>query len=265
MRRIVRRGSLQLHSYSEGEGPAILLLPGLGGGAALFGTLPRRFARQGYRCLSFDPLGIPPSDPLPAPHDFELAAADVLALLDEHGIEKCHLLGTSMGGKVAMHFAASMPARVDRLVILASSARPTPRSLRIHRFFEILATAVEGPEFAEALAPFLFGGSFLERKSEMVDDILRAIRPDAEVRRTMIAQARSLQGHDASVIAAKIRCPTLCIAGGEDFLTLPEDVQATAELIPGAKFLLMGRAGHSLLLEEPATFEAVLTFLSEAR
>ncbi len=259
---IVRRGDHQLHSYSEGDGPAILLVPGLGGGARLFGTLPRRFARQGFRCLSFDPRGIPPSDPLAKSHDFDAAAADLLAILDEHEVETCHLLGTSMGGKVAMHFAAWMPSRVSKLVILASSARPSPRSQRVHRCFEILAANLDGQDFSEALAPFLFGKSFLGRKPAMVDDILRAMRPDARVRETMAAQAMSLQNYDASAMASKITCPCLCVAGGEDFLTLAEDVQATAELIPGAEFVLMESAGHSLLLEDPQTFEAVLTFLS---
>jgi pimeloyl-ACP methyl ester carboxylesterase len=59
------RGERRIHHSKDGDGPGVVLVPGLGSGARLFGTLPRRFARHGFTCAAVDPVGLPPSSPLP--------------------------------------------------------------------------------------------------------------------------------------------------------------------------------------------------------
>jgi len=53
----VERQGRRVHYTLEGEGPGVVLVPGLGSGARLFGTLPRRFARSGFSCAAVDPVG----------------------------------------------------------------------------------------------------------------------------------------------------------------------------------------------------------------
>ena len=56
--------------------PPVVLIPGIGAGARLFGTLPRRFARHGFPCITFDPVGVAPSSPHPgAASPYDLFAA----------------------------------------------------------------------------------------------------------------------------------------------------------------------------------------------
>ena len=79
----------------------------------------------------------------------------------------------------------------------------------------------------------------------------------------MVAQARTLADWDGQTLAAAVACPALCVAGAEDALTGVEEVRTTAELIPGGRFLLIEDAGHSLLLESAAVYDAVESFLCE--
>jgi 3-oxoadipate enol-lactonase len=261
----IDRGARTIHYTCEGDGPAIILIPGLGSGTRLFGTLPRRFARAGFTCAAIDPVGLPPSSLLPeGRYSFQEAALDVLAVAANLP-GPVALVGTSLGGKVALTAAAQAAAPVDRLVMLCSSALSTPRSRRIYRWFELVASEVDPRWLGELTAPFLFGETFLNQRPQVVEDIVRSTRPSPETRTLMRAQALALQEFDGLALAAAVRCPTLCLAGGEDTLTLPSEVAATAARIAGAEHQCFPTAGHSLLLESAAAFDRVIAFLAARR
>src|SRR5690606_20792397 len=96
----VEREGRSIHYSSDGDGPGIVLIPGLGSGARLFGTLPRRFARHGFTCAAIDPVGIAPSSALPGGiFDFSQAAHNVLAVAATLPAPVT-LVGTSLGGNV---------------------------------------------------------------------------------------------------------------------------------------------------------------------
>ncbi len=259
---VVERSGRRVHHTRDGDGPGVVLVPGLGSGARLFGTLPRRFVRSGFTCAAVDPVGLEPSGPLPgARYDFDEAAADVLAVAESLP-GPVTLVGTSLGGKVALCAAAARPDLVHRLVMLCSSALQTPRSRRVYRWFELLCTEVEGRHLGELTAPFLFGETFLNERAGVVDDIIRSTKPTSESRAFMQAQAAALQDFDGSARCAGVTSPALCLAGAEDILTLPHEVEATAALLPKGRYEKVEGAGHSLLLESAAAFDRVVAFAS---
>jgi pimeloyl-ACP methyl ester carboxylesterase len=257
-----RAGRL-LHFTSTGSGPGVVLVPGLGGGARQFGTLPRRFARAGFTCAAVDPVGLPPSGPLPASgFDFAAAAADVLAVAAWLP-PPVALVGTSLGGKVALRAAAMGPGPVERLALLCSGVVISARARRVHRMFERLATAVDGRLLGDLLAPFLFGATFHARHAALVDDIVRQSARDAAARDLLRAQAAALLDYDGRGDAGRCPVPVLCLGGAEDTLTLPAEVEATAAALPRARCHVIASAGHSLLLESTAAFDALVAFLRD--
>lgn len=259
-----RRISYSVTQADTGE-PAskapVILIPGLGSGRRLFGTLHRRFAKMGHPCLVYDPVGIPPSDPHSGVFDLTLAGQDVWALADAAGWDQVHLVGTSLGGKVALSAAHQAQERTHRLVLLASSVVESARAKSVYRYFAAIAEHLPGPSIGAATAPFLFGKSFHERRPQVVTDAARAVQPDAGVRALMVAQAECLQSYVGTELARAVDIPTLCVAGEEDTLTDAEDVAATAALFPQGQLLRSPHAGHSLLLEDPGVLERVLGFL----
>jgi pimeloyl-ACP methyl ester carboxylesterase len=257
----VVRADRTIHYVCEGQGPGVVLIPGLGAGARLFGTLPRRFARAGFTCAAVDPVGLPPSSRLPGDvYDFTQAALDVLAVAATLP-KPVTLVGTSLGGKVALTAAASGSDAAHKLVMLCSSALQTARSRRVYRWFELIATQVDGRFLGDLTAPFLFGETFHLQKSGVVDDIVRATKPSDETRILMQAQARALQAFDGASLCPLVKVPTLCLAGAEDTLTLPAEVERTVACMPHAEHQCFANAGHSLLLESAAAFDRVLAFL----
>ncbi len=257
----VLRGDRLVHYTQGGEGPGLVLVPGLGSGSKLFGTLPRRFARAGFTCAAVDPVGIEPSSPLPAGvYDFDEAARDVLAVAARLP-QPVALVGTSLGGKVALRAASLQPEAVGRLVMLCSTAVVSARARRIYRMFELMSTEVDGKLFGDLIAPFLFGSTFLQTKTGVVDDILRSMRPTPTSRAFMAAQARALQQWDGNSDTRTCRATTLCLAGAEDTLSPPSEIEDTAARIPGARYGAIANAGHSLLLESATAFLEVTRFL----
>lgn len=278
-RPIPGRPGRRIHYTRTGEGPGVVLVPGLGSGARQFGTLPRRFARDGFTCAAVDPVGLPPSGPLPDEgYAFAEAARDVLAVAAELPAPVA-LVGTSLGGKVALQ-AAALPAGGDpasdpasgtaggtvaRAVLLCSSAVRSARGESVYRWFELLATEVDGALLGACTAPFLFGRTFHERHPQVVADVVRATNPTAEGRALMAAQCRALRAFDGEAVARACDVPVLCLAGAEDTLTEAEDVAATARLLRRGRSAVVPGAGHSLLLESAAAFAEVVAFLREAR
>src|SRR5262249_22129714 len=178
-----------------------------------------------------DPVGLPPSSPLPATgFDFGDAADDVLAVALRLPRPRA-LIGTSLGGKTALLAAARAPHEIDRLVLLARAALPTPPARAVDRLFEALAGGADARRFGEVLAPFLFGATFHARHPDVVAAIART-PPSAESLQLMRAQAKALADFDGADAARRCTVPTLCLAGAEDTLTLPAEVAATAALIP---------------------------------
>lgn len=252
------REGRRIHYTVTGTGPGVVLVPGLGSGARLFGTLPRRFERAGFTCAAIDPVGLPPSST--GEWSFAAAADDLLA------VARClpppvSLVGTSLGGKVALTAAAVAESPVHRLVMLCSAATASQRSRRVYRYFDLIAE--HAPAWlGELTAPFLFGATFHEQKSALVDDIVRATAPGPEAMALMRAQIRELATFDGSDLLRACQVKTLCLAGAEDTLTLPVEVAATAQRLREAEFAVIPGAGHSLLLESAQAFERVAAFLN---
>lgn len=105
---------LNYKQYST-AGEPLLILHGLFGSLGNWGwhsrELAKHFAVTGLDLRNHG--GSPHSDDM----DYQCMANDVLEFMDDHGIERCHLLGHSMGGKVAMQLALQAPQRVDHLIV----------------------------------------------------------------------------------------------------------------------------------------------------
>jgi pimeloyl-ACP methyl ester carboxylesterase len=112
-----RRG--RISTLSAGEGDTVVCVHGLGATKASFLPTVAALADR-YRVLALDLPGFGDSDkPLGAAYDAPYFADCVLALLDELGIESAHLIGNSMGGRVAIEFGLLHPERIGKAAMLS--------------------------------------------------------------------------------------------------------------------------------------------------
>ncbi len=122
----IQTGGVTLSGERAGEGVPIVLLHGLTATRRYVVMGSRSLERSGHLVVSYDARGHGRSSPAPAPSDYgyELLAADLLAVLDELGLERAVLAGASMGAHTALALALAAPERVAGLVLITPSFDP---------------------------------------------------------------------------------------------------------------------------------------------
>ncbi len=117
----VRTESARLSTLEAGRGPVVVALHGLGGTKGSFLPTVAALADR-YRVIAADLPGFGDSDkPLGAPYDARYFADVVIELLDTLGVDRAHLIGNSLGGRIALEVGLRHPDRVGRLALLAPS------------------------------------------------------------------------------------------------------------------------------------------------
>ncbi len=236
----------------QGRGAPVLLLQGQATPAAGWDPVARELA-AGFRVLRCEQRGTGGSAP-GADDRFStrLLAQDVRAVLDAAGVERAHVVGHSMGGKIAQWLAADEPGRVASLALLATSAGAgdgVPRDAAAHRL--------------------LLRGDPAERRRLFFADDWAAAHPDAvraffaldADRATLRLLYRASTTHDALAALPRIAAPTLVVHGTADRLAALASAERIAAEVPGARLLAVPGAGHGLHLDSPVARDAVRAFL----
>lgn len=259
----VQLDGFRLHWEEQGEGDVVLLLPGLGGSARTM-IFQAGVLAPSFRCLSVDNRGGGRSDVPDGPYTTKQMAADAIGLLDHLGIERARVLGHSMGSCIAQEIALAHPQRVERLVLISPWMR-----LRkiIARLMTVLEDAIEhqadNPHIWFATFPWFASPTFMAN-----DDIVEAAvslfdrPPDPKRDRGRVAQLRACIEHDTTERVSEITAPTLVLAGGDDIVSPPANVQAIAEAIAGAQLKILDHGGHGVIYEFPEEInQAVVEFM----
>ena len=258
--------SVRIAWERHGAGEPLLLVHGLGyarwGWEPVLPGLAERFD-----VLLFDNRGIGESDAPAGPYTVAELAGDAVAVLDEAGVERAHVVGTSLGGMVAQELALAHPGRVDRLVLACTTpggpqAFPLPeRTLALMAEAATLEPAVALRRFVEnALAP----PTPVERP-ELVDRIMEHRLATAQGQAAWAAQAAAGVGFDRYDRMGEIAAATLVLTGTEDGVVDPRNADLLAEHVPDARLERFEGTGHLFFWEEPDAFVASVTGFLEDR
>ena len=236
--------------------PALVLLHGLGGNAAMW---RRQYSAlsDGLRVIGWDMPGYGGSDPLPGtpgPADYAGALA---ALLDAIGVAEAGIVGQSVAAPIAASFARAFPPRTRAVVLahplfgfgaLPAGERAAAVEERTGAFLRL------GPRgFAEDRGPRLLAPGASEALIGEVVATMAAARPEGYV-----PAVTMMTGADLAAEAPQIDAPVHVIAGSEDPLAPPGRCRALADSLPGATCTVIERAGHYAALERPEAFDSAL-------
>ena len=128
--RLARNGLVALAYDIRGHGSSLVLIQGVGVGRWGWEPVADRLARR-FQVITIDNRGIGASDAPPGHYSTRMMADDVLAVLDDAGVHRASVVGTSLGGMIAQELALAHPERVDKLVLVATipggpRSRPMP-------------------------------------------------------------------------------------------------------------------------------------------
>lgn len=220
-------------------------------GSALFE--PQRNAWPGWHVIA-PPFPGFDFNPLLDDASIDAYAGHVLSTLDELGVERAVFGGVSMGGHLTFAVLRQAPHRVAG--VLLANTRSTADTADVLEGRRRMLQAVEqtGPAAAaDAMVPRLLGKTTLESRPEIVARVRQMIL--GQTAEGIAAAIRVLMTRpDSTSLLRDIRVPALVIAGDEDGLTPPSEMQRMAEAIPGAVFVTIPQAGHLSNLELPGAF-----------
>lgn len=272
--RAVQTRAGRLSILQAGSGAPVVAIPGLGGTKISFLTTVAALAPQGFRVVALDLPGFGDSDkPIGAAYDAAYFARAVIALLDALELETVHLVGNSMGGRVALEVGMEHASRVRRLALLSPSLawrreRAWAPLLRLVRpELGLLQLAPRGA--VEALVRRIVPGGNDGWAAAGVDEFLRAYH-SPRGRAAFYAAARHIYLEDPDgehgfwTRLRALAVPALFVWGRHDRLVPIAFARHVGDAVPAARHLEL-RCGHVPQLERPReTHEAIAAFLREA-
>lgn len=256
-------GSPELALLVDGQGEELVLfLHGVGGNKRNWLRQVTAFARH-FRTAAWDMRGYAESDDYEGPLRFEDLSSDILRVLDHLGARKVHLVGLSMGGRIAFDFLHRHPDRVATLTVCSASHQASAMSEQRRAAFlasRLRPLTEEGKtpaDIAPGVARSLMGPHASEEVYEHLVESMSMLSAQAYARALM-----AVSTHQSAISLASIRVPTHLVAAAQDQLTPPEVMRAIAQSIPGCVYDEIADCGHLSNLERPEAFEdAVLGFL----
>ena len=241
--------------------PWLVLIQGMGFDRSGWQPVLRKLRRR-FRVVLVDNRGTGRSDGPDGPFRVADMAGDIVAVLDDAGIRRAHVLGASLGGMVAQDLAAGHPDRVGGLVLVSTTpgwpfAYPMPGGLgaadRRHRPPDPGGCAApprrERPVGAQPAAPP--GTRWPPRRAPSA--------PRLAGPRAWSAQAAAGARYAGPLRRAPIRARTLVLQGEADAVVDPRNGRLLARRIPGARLVMFPELGHLLWWEDPDGFAAAVT------
>jgi 3-oxoadipate enol-lactonase len=224
-----------------GEGPTVLMGSSLGTSLQMWDEqLP---LADRFRLIRYDHRGHGRSPAPPGPYEIADLAGDVLEL----GLGRTHYVGLSIGAMIGMWIAAHAPERIDRLVVICTSAQLGPPSMWQERAAKVLEAGSTEP-VADAVVDRWLTPAFA------------AEHPDARAKlRAMLTSADpagyaaccgAIERMDLRADLGRITAPTLVISGADDLATPVEHQRLIAEAIPGARHEILSPAAHVAAVEQ---------------
>jgi pimeloyl-ACP methyl ester carboxylesterase len=263
----------RLSIMEAGTGPAVLAVHGLGATKGSF--LPTVVALAGrFRVIAVDLPGFGDSDkPIGVSYDARFFAAAGIDLLDALALERVHLIGNSLGGRIALEIALRHPGRVGRLALLAPSLawrreRPWVPLLRLTRP-ELGLVQLAPRALVDGIVRRVIPGADQGWAAAGVDEFLRAyLTPSG--RAAFYAAARQIyleEPHGREGFWTRLRTlqpDALFVWGRRDKLVPIAFERHVTDALPRARHLELD-CGHVPQIERPMqTHAALAAFLSEA-
>jgi len=245
-------------NYREwGEGPPLVLVPGLAGGFELLGPLARILARD-FRVISYQLRGEDDCFALRQPFGLADLANDLAEFLDWHCLESPVIMGVSFGGVLALEFAARYPHRLEALAVQGAGAR-FERGLLQQVAGTVLSRfllPVDNP-FINQFFNLLFGGKQQGPLFQFVT--AQCWQTDQSV---MAHRFRLVEQFDIVNRLGRIRVPSLLLTGDRDLLVSRKSLKALRDGLKRSRLVRLPDAGHLAFVTQPGRVaEEVRRFL----
>jgi 3-oxoadipate enol-lactonase len=262
---IAQANGLDIYHELHGDGPPLLAISGSGNDLRVSqpSLLP---VNEHFRTLSYDQRGLGQTSKPDTYYTMADYADDAAALVATMGWDRCHVMGTSFGGMVALNFAVRHPGVIDRLVLCCTSPGGAAPSYPLHRLgklspaeaFEERCRLTDRRYDPRADEPIPGAGRYFDVLKEQ-----STAPADPERLAGLGRQMRARMGHDVMADLPTITHPTLVCAGEYDDIAPVANSEILVDRMPNATLRVFD-GGHIFLLQDRSSWPAIIEFLGGA-
>jgi len=248
----------RLYFETVGTGEPLVLVNGQGNDHRGWKHVRNDFAEQ-YQVIVYDHRGTGASDkPEAPPYSTRGFAFDVIAILDHLQLQRAHVYGVSMGGRICQWLAIDHPLRIGAL-IMGCTTPGNAHGIRRGAHVDALMKNGDPAQLLELLVSAQWAKLNQEFLVELAASSIRYPVPPYAKK----LHYRASEMHDAWDLLPAIKAPTLLLHGSEDQVNLPANSQLLLERIPGARLQVIEDARHGYFWEFRAlASRVVLEFLA---
>lgn len=257
---------LRVHYHEQGSGPAVVFVHGSGPGASGWSNFRAQlpyFAARGYRAIAPDALGYGySSKPEDANYHLGFYVDGLRRFLDALGIERCTLVGNSMGGAMCIRFALDAPERVDKLVLMAPGGMEEREVYMEMRGIRRMLKAMFGGEPLSFESMKKVFELQVYRPEDVEDDVIRERLAMAELQPRRVFETSRVPNLENEV--ANLACPIFVLWGQDDQFCPVSGAAKFAERCKRTRVLTITECGHWVMVEHPELFNRMCCdFLDE--
>jgi len=272
--RYFNANGLKLHylDFGNPSKPPLICLHGLSGNAHNFDGLAEHLMND-YHVMSIDVRGRGDSEwGTPGEYLPPIYVSDLSTMIETLDLDRLTLVGTSMGGIIAMIFAGGYPHRVERLVL--NDVGPEVNPVGLKRITDYFTEAPQDfGDLDEVAAYYRANYPFLATTSEpaLREFVRWAVKPSAGGRltwkidpavRNIPRTGTAARQMDMWVPYARITARTLVIRGAESDILARETAERMCRVLPESKLVEIPGVGHAPTLTEPSSVTAIRAFLA---
>jgi 4,5:9,10-diseco-3-hydroxy-5,9,17-trioxoandrosta-1(10),2-diene-4-oate hydrolase len=247
----------RMHYIDQGEGPVVVWLHGSGPGASGHSNFKGNYpatAAAGYRCIVLDIVGFGFSDkPQEETYTLDFFVECAWQALDSIGVERCALVGNSLGGAIAIGMALAQPDRAERLILMAPGGLSSMEEYRempgMQRMFQVYGSGE--PVTHEVMKQLFADGLMYDRR--FATDELVAER--MQVMSLMNSQVMSsMQVPELTGRLDELQCPVLGFWGLEERMMPESGIMNFAKHCRRLRLVLVSECGHWVMVEHESMF-----------
>jgi len=241
----------------HGDGEIVLLVHGLGTKKEAWIGQTEPLAKY-FKIIRFDNRGAGKSDRPDTPYTMEVFADDINGLMDFLDIEKCHIIGWSLGGMIVQNFILKYPQRVNKMVLINTNyGTPDESGAEAYKNMRLQGLKANKEDPVKAFWQSIRSNYHIKFRKQMeadpskkwhglwsVDDLIQMSTTDPPTEKDIIVQAGALATHHTFDRLHEIKNKTLLITSSHDRITPQSVMVEMHEKIPNSTLKVIDKAGH---------------------
>ncbi len=239
----VNIGDAEIYYEESGDGPPLMLVPGLGGGGSFWAPQVAEFEKH-FRVIIHDHRGAGQSTHSLIEYSVDQMAADTIALMDALDIESAHYVGHSTGGAIGQTIAQDHPERLKSLVLSATWAGQDPYFRRCFENRRQVLVELGLESYSRASALVLMPPWWIAENDSLIAEQAQRLAVNNPPLEVMVSRIDAIMKYDRRDRLGDIGAPTLVISARDDAVTPIHLSDELAKSIPGAKQIVLDRGGH---------------------